>query len=104
MHVPLPFLSIDPGERAPELGDKIVAPRVIAIPPAAGDAFRAGDQRKLGLRDPARPLEEPCRPRPRLYEVVRVPLAGLDAAPGVLRTVIGIGGDAMQRIASQTRL
>src|SRR5258706_1917776 len=104
MQVPLPLFSIYPGERAAELGDEVVAPRVVAVPPAAGDALGAGDERELGFFHRPNFVQEPCRPRAGLHELVRIPFAGLDAAPGVLRAVIGIGGDAMDRVAPQTRL
>src|SRR5258707_12976069 len=104
MQVPLPFFPVDPGERAPELGDEVIAPRVVAVPPAAGDALGAGDERELGFFHRPNFVQEPCRPRAGLHELVRIPFAGLDAAPGVLRAVIGIGGDAMDRVAPQTRL
>src|SRR5260221_587363 len=104
MQVPLPLFSIYPGERAAELGDEVVAPRVVAVPPAAGDALGAGDERELGFFHRPNFVQEPCRPRAGLHELVRIPFARLDAAPGVLRAVIGIGGDAMDRVAPQTRL
>src|SRR5258708_14073296 len=104
MQVPLPLFSIYPGERAAELGDEVVAPRVVAVPPAAGDALGAGDERELGFFHRPNFVQEPCRPRAGLHELVRIPFAGLDAAPGVLRAVIGIGGDAMDPGAPQTPL
>src|SRR5260221_1204406 len=104
MQVPLPLFSIYPGERAAELGDEVVAPRVVAVPPAAGDALGAGDERELGFFHRRNFAQEPCRPRAGLHELARIPFARLDAVPGVLRAVIGIGGDAMDRVAPQTRL
>src|SRR5258708_35987736 len=104
MQVPLPLFSVYPGERAAERGDEVVAPRVVAIPPAAGDALRAGDQRKLALFHRKSFLQEPGGPRAGLHELVRIPLAGLDAAPGVLRAVIGTGGGALDRVVPPTRL
>src|SRR5438067_13127204 len=104
MYVPLPFFSVYPAQGAAELGDEVVAPRVVAVPPAAGDALGTGDERQLGFFHRPSFLQEPCRPRAGLHELVQVPLARRDAAPGVLRTVIGIGGDAMHRIAPETRL
>src|SRR5258708_32289760 len=103
MQVPLPLFSIYPGERAAELGDEVVAPRVVRVPPAAGDALGAGDERELGFFHRPNFVQEPCRPRAGLHELVRIPFARLDAAPGVLRAVIGIGGDAMDRGPPQTR-
>src|SRR5258706_2715506 len=104
MQVPLPLFSIYPGERAAELGDEVVAPRVVAIPPAAGEALGAGDERELGFFHRPSFVQEPCRPRAELHELVRIPFARLDAAPGVLRAVIGIVGGAIDRVAPQTRL
>src|SRR5258706_16142434 len=104
MQVPLPFFPEDPGERAPELGDEVVAPRVVAVPPAAGDALGAGDERELGFFHRPNFVQEPCRPRAGLHELARIPFARLDAVPGVLRAVIGIGGDAMDPVAPPTRL
>ena len=44
------------------------------------------------------------RPRPRLHEFVRIPFARLDAPPGVLRAMVGMGGEAVDRLAAEARL
>src|SRR5207237_1954031 len=102
MQVPLPFFSVYPAQGAAELGDEVIAPRVVAVPPAAGDALRAGDERQLGFFHRPSFLQEPCRPRAGLHELVQVPLARRDAAPGVLRAGVGVGGDGVPRLAPET--
>src|SRR3989442_6044539 len=104
MQVPLPFLAVYPGERAAELGDEVVAPRVVAVPPAAGDALGTGEQRELGFFHRKSFFQEPRRTRPRLHELVRIPFAGLDAPPGVLGTMVRVRRDAIHRLAPQPRL
>src|SRR5438067_5057949 len=104
MDVPGAFLAIDPGERTSQLGDEVIASRLVAIPPAAGDALRTGEQLELGLRDASRTLVEPRRPRSRLHEIVRIPLARRDAPPGVLRPVVRKRRDAIDGVAAQARL
>src|SRR5579859_3036235 len=101
MHVPLIVFAVYPGERWPQLGDKIVAARFIAVPPAAGDALGTGDEREPAFLHRDDPLQEPSRTRARLHKVVRIPFAGLDAAPGIFRPVVGIDADAVHRVASQ---
>src|SRR3954470_16470525 len=98
MQVPFASFTKDPAERAAlELGDEIVALRLVAVPPAALDALRAGEQRELHRAQPARRLEQPQRPRARLAELARIPFARLDAPPGVLGAVVGLGGEAADR-------
>ena len=48
-------------------------------------------------------LEQPRRARPRRLEFARIPLAGLDAPPGMLRAVIGLRGEAAHRLVAQAR-
>src|SRR5947207_16025311 len=104
MQVPVAFLSVHPRERVAQFGDEVVAPRLVAVPPAAGDALGTGDQRELSFFHRKNFLQKPCGTRPRLHELVRIPFAGLDAAPGVLRAVIGISADAVDRVASEAPL
>src|SRR5437879_11718399 len=104
MDVPLPFLPVYPGECAAKLRHEVIAPRLIAIPPAAGDALGSGDQRELSFFHRKSFFQEPRGPRPRLHELVRVPFAGLDAAPRMLRAMVGISADAVDRVAAEARL
>src|ERR671918_362263 len=103
MQVPLPFFAVDPAERATrQPGDEIVAPGVVAIPPAGLDAFRAGERHELALLQPLG-LEKPYGPWPRRTELARIPLARLDAPPGVLGTMVGLRGEPMHRVVAQAR-
>src|SRR2546428_12957154 len=104
MQEPLPFFAIDPNEDAAELGDEVIAPRVVTVPPAAGDALGTGDQRELRFFHRKSFFQEPRRTRPGLHELVRIPFAGLDAAPRVLGAVVRISADAVDRIAAEARL
>src|SRR5436309_14835051 len=104
MHVPVAFLSVHPCERAAQFGDEVVAPRVVAVPPAAGDALGTGDQAELSLFHRKNFFQKPGGPRPGLHELMRIPFAGLDAAPRMLRAVIGISADAVDRVAAEARL
>src|SRR5438045_184647 len=108
MQVPLnvfaAFFSIHPGKRWPELGDEIIAPRLVAIPPAAGDALGTGDELEPAFLHRDRPFEQPGRARTRLHELVRIPFARLDAAPGIFRPMVGMERDAMYCIAPQAGL
>src|SRR6267142_2201825 len=103
MHVPLPFVSIDPGQRAAEFGDKIIALRLVAVPPPARDALGTRDQREPAFRHGNDPVQQPCRPRPGRHELVRIPFARLDALPGVLGAVVGVRRDAVHRLPPEPR-
>src|SRR5690242_20249540 len=104
MQVPLALFAIDPGERGFEPGDEIVAPGLVAVPPAAFDALGPGGELERIRREAARRLEQPGRPRTGLAEFARVPVAGLDASPGVLGTMIGHRRHAVDRVAPQAAL
>src|SRR3970040_1756991 len=104
MQVPLPGFTVDPGEGLlSQLRDEVITPGIVAVPPAALDALGPGEQREPGFGQPAR-LEEPCRPRAGLPELVRIPVSRRDAAPGVFRAVVGAGGEAVDRLAAEARL
>src|SRR5262245_40951321 len=99
MQVPFPGFTIDPAERAAlELGDEVVALRLVAVPPAAFDALRAGEHADLPGAEPARGLEQPQRPCAGRADLARVPFARLDAPPGVLGPMVGLGGEAVHRL------
>src|SRR5690349_18839316 len=104
MQVPAVFFAKDPDERFLAPGDEVVALRLVAVPPAAFDALRAGKQMKILIRNSPRGIEQPERPRPRLAELPRVPFAWLDAAPGALGPVVGLRGKAVDRLAPKARL
>src|SRR6266571_3174827 len=97
MQVPFARFAIDPGKRFLQPGDEVIAPRLVAVPPAALDALGPGEQRELRLGDAARRLEQPQRPRAGLPELARVPFARLDAPPGVLGPVVGLHREAADR-------
>src|SRR5262249_44521638 len=98
------FLPIDPGDGAADLGDEVVAARLVTVPPAAGDAFGTGDERQPGFCNPSGLRQQPCRPRPRLHEIVRVPVARLDTPPGVFRPMVRKRRHAVAGIAPKPRL
>src|SRR3954469_17318842 len=104
MHVPVSVFSIHPGERSSELGDEIVTPGFVAVPPAAGDALGTGDELELAFLYRDDLFQQPCRARPGLDEIMRIPFAGLDAAPSALGPVVRIDGDPVYCIASQAGL
>src|SRR6185503_16893164 len=104
MQPPFALFPVDPRERISEPGDEVVAPRLVAVPPAALDALGAGEQSQLPLVHGMGRIQQPCRPRPGLDELARVPVAGVDAPPGVLGTVVGYAGDAVHRLAPEARL
>src|SRR2546421_7353111 len=105
MQVPLSLFAVDPGEGGlAKARDEIVAPRVVAVPPAAFDALGSGEELEARLVETARRLDEPGGPRTRLAELARVPVAGLDAPPGILRAVVRRGGEAVNRTASEAQL
>src|SRR5262245_47803310 len=104
MQPPFAGFAIDPGEaRLAQPCDEIVAPRLVAVPPAALDALRPGEQREGALGEPPR-LEEPGRPRPGLAELARLPVARRHAPPGAFRPVVGIEAEAVHRLAPEARL
>src|SRR5919204_1565701 len=100
MHVPVAGFAVDPGERAAELGDEVVAPRRVAVPPAAGDALGTGNEHERAFLDRNYSFQQPSRPRPRLHELVRVPFPGRDAPPRVFGTMVGKRTHAIHGIAS----
>src|SRR5215210_4181843 len=104
MQVPVAFFSIHPCERAAERGDEVVAPRLVAVPPAARDALGAGDEIEPLFVYRNGFFQQPCRARPRWREVVRIPVARLHASPGVFRTMIRKRAQAVHGIAPQPRL
>src|SRR3954466_8778379 len=97
MHEPSVVLPVEPYERSVAgARHEVVALCVVAVPPAALDALRAGEQLEIHLREAPRRFEQPQWPRPRLREFARVPFTRLDASPGEFRAVIGLGGEAMR--------
>src|SRR5687768_11799228 len=101
MQVPFAAFAVDPAQRdgmetrrvsRSELGDEVVALRVVAVPPAALDALRPGEQAEAALLQLPR-LQQPQRARPGRVELARIPFAGLDALPGMLGAMVGIGGE-----------
>src|SRR5258706_8616145 len=54
--------------------------------------------------DFSRRIDEPNRRWTRLAELARVPLAGLDAPPRVLGAVVGLRGEAVDRLGAEPRL
>src|SRR6185503_194809 len=104
MHEPAVFFAVDPDHRrVVRARDEIVALRLVAVPPSRLDTLGTGKQLELLLADAPRRLEQPQRPRPRLPEFARIPLAELDAAPGVFGTMIGLRREAVDRLAPQAQ-
>src|SRR5258706_8271746 len=102
MQGPCTVFAVDPaGGVVRQPGDEVVALRLVAVPPAALDALQPGEQREFRLGQAARLLQEPQRPRTRLPELARIPFAGLDPAPGMLGPVIGLRGEAADRLAAE---
>jgi len=89
MQVPGALFAVDPRHRAADLRDEVIAPRIVAIPPTAGDALGTGEQDERRLIHADYFVEEPGGPRPGLHEFVRVPLAGLHPPPGIFGPVVG---------------
>src|ERR1051325_9534380 len=104
MHVPGAFFAINPGDGAAELSDEIVATRLVGVPPAAGNALGTRDQYQLGLRDAARRGDEPRRPRAGLHEIMRIPVARLDAPPRGFGSMVGKRRHAIHGVAAKPRL
>src|SRR5690242_18514654 len=105
MHEPSFLVAVDPEERAFRgAGHEVVALRVVAVPPARLDAFRAGEQLEVLLRGPPRRIEQPERPRARLDELARIPFAGLDAPPGVFGPMVGLRREAVDRRIAEPAL
>src|SRR5262245_59327402 len=102
MQGPFAALAADPGDGfVAETRDEVVALRLVAVPPAAFDAFRAAEQREFRLGEPAALFEQPERPRARLPVFAGVPFAGLDAPPGVFRAVVGLRGETADRFGAE---
>src|SRR5882672_12474558 len=102
MQGPFAAFAADPGGGvARQPGDEVIALRFVAVPPAALDAFRPGEQRELRLGQAARLFQEPQRPRARQPELARIPFARLDAPPSVLGPVIGLRGEPADSRAAQ---
>src|SRR5260221_14668722 len=102
MQAPMTVLAVNPAAgivRQP--GDKVIALRLVAVPPAALDALRPGKEREVRFEQAARLLQQPQRPRPRLPELARIPFAGLDPAPGMLGPMLGLRGEAADRLAAE---
>src|SRR6267143_1399522 len=104
MHVPGAFLAINPSHGTAKFGDEIIAPRFVAVPPAAGDALGPRDERKLGFGHAPWRGEQPCRPWSGLDEIMRVPVARLDPLPGVFRPMVRKRRHAIDCIAAKARL
>src|SRR5260221_3471335 len=102
MQGPLAAFAADPaGGVIRQPGDEVVALRLVAVPPAALDALRPGEQREFRLHQAARLFQQPQRPCARLPELARIPFAGLDPAPGMLGPMIGLRGEAADRFAAE---
>src|ERR1700681_3736852 len=86
--------------------DEIIAADLIAIPPAAFDALRAGQQAQLRGRgigaEQTRPGQQPQRP-PRWIgrKRRRARRCGVAIAPGMLGTMIGIETDFAHRVIAK---
>src|SRR5947199_2113294 len=100
MQEPVVLFAVDPGERALAARDEVVALRLVAVPPAALDALRAGKQMEVLVVDLPGRIHEPNRARAGLAELARVPLTGLDAPPRVLGTVVGLRREAVDRLGA----
>src|SRR5690349_10925362 len=105
MQVPVAVFAIDPRQRSGrEPRHEVVALRLVAVPPAALDALRSGEQLETFRLQTPRRGEQPGRARPGRAELVRIPVAGLDATPRVLGAVVRHRGDAVDGFASEARL
>src|SRR5688572_20263790 len=103
MHVPFAVFAIHPADRCiAQARDEVIAPRVVAIPPARLDALRSCKRAEFPFTDFLR-FEKPNWPRSRRGGLTRVPLAGLDAAPGMFRTVIGLRRESVYRLGAEAR-
>src|SRR5688500_11721873 len=104
MQEPALLLAVDPGERrVGQLRDEVVAARLVAVPPPRPDALGAGEQDELAFCHFFSSFKQPKRARSGLMEVVRIPLARLDAPPGMLRAVVGMRGEAAYRLVPEAR-
>src|SRR5512145_1197546 len=84
---------VDPGERAVgQPGDEVIAPRVIAVPPARLDALRTSERSEFAFFQLFR-FKKPNWARAGSRIRSRIPFAGLDAPPGVLRAMIRQRGE-----------
>src|SRR5438552_17422936 len=105
MQEPCAGFAVNPAQgRIGKAGDEVVAPRVVAVPPAALDALRAGEQLQIVFAHRARRLEQPQRARAGVPELARIPFAGLDAPPAVFRTMIRMSRQAVDRVGAEARL
>src|SRR5688572_18215478 len=104
MQEPALLVAVDPGERrVGHLRDEIVAARLVAVPPSRLDALGAGEQDESAFFRFLSFFEQPNRARSGLMEVVRIPLARLDAPPGMLGAVLGMRGEAAHRLVPKAR-
>src|SRR6188508_3256099 len=104
MQVPFTRLAVDPRERGiRQARHEVVALRVVAVPPARLDALRAGERRKFAFAQFFFFFQQPQRARSWRAKFARVPFARLDAAPGMLGAVIGLGGEAADRVVAKAR-
>src|ERR1700694_49608 len=105
MQEPFAGFAVNPAQgRIGKTGDEIVAPRLVAVPPAAFDTLGAGKQQEIVFAHRARRLEQPERAWAGMPELPRLPFAGLDAPPAVLWTMIGISRYSIDRVVSEARL
>src|SRR4051812_36477314 len=105
MQEPAVAFAVDPDEgRIARAGDEVVALRLVAVPPAAFDALRPREQLEVHAPEAARRLQQPGGALPRLGEVPRVPVAGLDPPPRIFRAMVRIRRQAVNRPAAEPRL
>src|SRR3981189_1461302 len=105
MQEPCAGFAVNPAQgRIGKAGDEVVAPRLVAVPPAALDALGAGEQLQIVFAHRARRLEQPKRTRAWMPELARIPFAGLDAPPAVFRTMIRMSRQAVDRVGAEARL
>src|SRR5437879_3306643 len=105
MQEPCAGFAVNPAQgRIGKADDEVVAPRLVAVPPAALDALGAGEQLQIVFAHRARRLEQPQRARAWMPELPRIPFAGLDAPPAVFRTMIRMSRQTVDRVGAEARL
>src|SRR5438045_5398323 len=108
MHEPLPAsIAVEPQLSSLRIAaDEIIAADLAAIPPAAFDALRAGQQAQLRGRgigaEWTRPGQQPQRP-PRWIgrKRRRARRCGAAIAPGMLGTMIGMETELAHRVIAE---
>src|SRR6185503_14254775 len=102
MQVPFAGFAVDPAVGFAQPGEKIVAARLVAVPPARFDALWPRQQSEFGFLYFSG-FHKPKRTRARLYKLARVPVAGLDAPPGELGPVVRLRGEPVHRRVAEAR-